>query len=191
MPAPRQPDIRLVVASYGEDLSWISPLGLPAAVYDSTGVRPGMIPVPNVAREAGQYRRHLVANDGRFGDWNIYVQGDPFAHCEDFADRMARRDFLRRHLTPLGRVQGYSAGHTHRHSVAADRFARETLGHVPDGCQWVLGAQFAVSGPALMRWPLPWWESLLSKVLAEKHRSPWAMERLWLYILSGISFRPD
>lgn len=179
-----KPEIRLAVATHGENLSWIGRTGLPAAIYDATGAREGCIPVPNLAREAGQYLRHIVVHYGRFADWEIFLQGQPFTHCRDLLPRLAGKDFLRRHLTPLGPVQAYVAGHPHLHSRWADRFAREALGRIPDGRPWCQGAQFAVSGPAIMRRPLEWWQGLLRKTLAESRSSPWALERLWLSILS-------
>ena len=179
-----KPEIRLAVATCGENFSWIARTGLPAAIYDATGSRDGCIHVPNAAREAGQYLRHIVGNYGRFADWEIFLQGNPFAHCHDLLPRLDGRDFLRRHLTPLGGTQAYIAGHPHLHSRWADRFARAILGSIPDGQPWCRGAQFAVSGPALMRRPLEWWRGLLRKTLAESHTSPWALERLWLVILS-------
>jgi hypothetical protein len=184
-----QPRLRLVIATHGEDLAWIDRTGIPAVIYDaSSSGKPGLIPVPNLAREAGQWLRHIVGNYGRFADWEIFLQGDPFAHCPDILDRMRGRDFLRRHFTPLGRQQAYVAGHRHPHSIAADHFARELLGHIPDGVPWILGGQFAVSSPALMKRPLTWWTALRDKVLAEPKTSPWAMERLWLHLLNA---RPD
>lgn len=181
-----QPRIRLVVASHGEDLAWLDRTGVPAVIYDaSSSGRPGLVPVPNVAREAGQWLRHLVREYGRFADWEIFLQGDPFPHCPHLLARLRGRGFLRRPVTPFGRLQGYVAGHRHPHSIAADRFARDLLGTIPDGCQWIIGAQFAASGPALMKYSLAWWTALRDKVLAEPKTSPWAMERLWYHLLTS------
>ena len=139
------PLIQVVVATYGEDLEWVDGLGIPAFIYDATGQRAGLIPVPNAAREAGQWLHHIVTHYHHLADWTIFLQGDPFAHCHDLRERLDARDFLRRHVTPLGRTQRYVAGHRHRHSIAADRLAREILGIVPDGAPWIIGGQFAAS----------------------------------------------
>jgi hypothetical protein len=180
-----KPVIHLVIATHGEDLAWLDDIGLPAFVYDATGTRPGLIAVPNAAREAGQWLHHIVTHYHRLADWTLFLQGDPFAHCPDLREQLHARDFLRRHVTPLGRTQRYLAGHRHAHSIAADRLARDILGHVPDGAPWILGGQFAASAPALNARPLAWWQRVQQRVLAGSNSSAWAMERLWLHLLGG------
>ena len=82
------PDIRLVVARYREDVSWLRALGLPCVVYnkgpelDPAGLPPGtrVETLPNIGREAHTYLTHILAHYDRMPRHTVFVQGDPFAH---------------------------------------------------------------------------------------------------------------
>lgn len=81
-------DIQLVVARYGEDLSWLREMGLPCVVYnkgpelDLGRLPPGteVVALPNVGREAHTYFTHILANYGRLPGFTAFLQGNPFAH---------------------------------------------------------------------------------------------------------------
>jgi hypothetical protein len=83
-----EPSVDIVVASYGENLSWMKwiPSDWRVFLYNSKegredfpeGVEP--IRVPNRGREAGQYLEHLVRNHGDHSDYTLFVQGMPFDH---------------------------------------------------------------------------------------------------------------
>ena len=178
------PSISLVVATYGESVDWVPPLGLTTFIYDATASRPGMIHVPNQAREAGQYLRHIVAHYGRFQDWQIFLQGDPFPHCPDLAVVLATRSFVGRHYFPLGRELGLDLTSRHPHSLATAEFCHHAFGRTPPWVRWTPGAQFAASRQSLMAWPLGFWQRLLDLALTKPDASPWAMERLWGWLLN-------
>lgn len=85
----------VVVASYGENLAWLSRLCHPHIVYNAhpLGAREHFIewrgrdcfmrsrpvsyqPVPNVGREAGQFLFHIASRYDSLADFTIFVQAD-------------------------------------------------------------------------------------------------------------------
>jgi hypothetical protein len=88
MSTPQQPTVDLVIASYGEDLSWMKwiPENWRVFVYNAKGGRTefpeGVTPihVPNRGREGGQYLEHIIRNYGDHSDYTLFLQGMPFDH---------------------------------------------------------------------------------------------------------------
>lgn len=79
--------VQLVVARYREDVSWVPQLDLPAVVYDKSGQGlpgsmpvPGVVPLPNIGREAHTYFTHIVREYDRLAEVTVFLQGDPFFH---------------------------------------------------------------------------------------------------------------
>jgi hypothetical protein len=86
----------LVVARYTEDLSWLRkrPANLTVTVYDKSSDAAGgegVIPLPNVGREAHTYLHHIVSRYESLAEWTIFCQGKPFDHAYDFKKFL--RDF--------------------------------------------------------------------------------------------------
>ena len=174
----------MAVASYGEDLSWTTRVSGPVTIYDASksGCFPGAVSVENRAREAGQYLFHIVENYPLFYDWEVFVQGNPFAHANDPILKGGAFDWSWRPFQPLGNLVSFNPRGC-EHDRWAARFATEWMGGVPAGLHWVVGAQFGVHRKLLLNRPLRYWRSLREKVLAEEDRSPWAMERLWMALV--------
>lgn len=88
MSTTQQPTVDLVIASYGEDLSWMKwiPENWRVFLYNAkegrTEFPDGVAPVfiPNRGREAGQYLEHIVRNYGDHSDYTLFLQGMPFDH---------------------------------------------------------------------------------------------------------------
>lgn len=176
---------RLCVATYGEDVSWVPATGYDASIYDATGQRPGLIPVANEAREASQYLRHIIAHYGDFRPYEIFLQGEPLAHSPSLMSMLRHRPWRCVPAMPLGlRCIGH-ASPPRRHYRAAQAFAQDLGIEFPAGRDWHIGAQFAASREALMARPLAWWRRVLAKCIIEREISPWAIERLWMEILSA------
>ena len=183
---------RLCVASYGEDVSWVARTGIEAVIYDATGSRPGLVPVPNEARETSQYLRHIVAHYGAFRDHELFLQGNPFAHQPAILPMLRRRLWATKRFMVLGsRVLNFDPLNQHPHTGDAMSLAEELGITLTKQSLWTVGAMFAVSREALMSYPLPWWRRLLARVIIEREVSPWAMERLWLELFRPVDSPPE
>ena len=176
---------RLCVATCGEKLDWI-PAHIEACIYDATGTRPGLIHVPNEAREASQYLRHIVTHYGAFRDYEIFLQGDPAPHHPGIVSALRCRPWLGKRVHPLGKMlMKFDRRNRNIHTRLGVEIAEEFGIDLPDGSPWTVGAMFAASREALMSRPLAWWERLLAAAIIEREHSPWVMERLWLAVMRG------
>lgn len=182
---------RLCVASHGEDVSWVAGSGIEAVVYNASRSRPGLVEVPNEAREASQYLRHIIAHYGSFRHHELFLQGNPFAHQPAILSILRRRLWATKRVMALGsRILNFDPQNQHLHTREAMSLAKELDIILTNRSLWTVGAMFAVSREALMSYPLPWWRRLLARVIIEREVSPWAMERLWLELFRPVDSPP-
>ncbi|GAA5124690.1 DUF3431 domain-containing protein [Luteolibacter yonseiensis] len=176
--------VRLCVATFGEDISWVAETGFEACVYDATRSRAGLIPVKNEAREASQYIRHIVEHYGDFRDHEVFLQGSPKPHNSSILHAMSLRPWTGKRVHSLGRVtMSFDPNMALPHYEHTIPFAREIGLRMDELQPWTIGAMFAASREALMDRPREWWEMLLEKAVIECAWSPWVLERLWLSII--------
>jgi Protein of unknown function (DUF3431) len=175
-------EIRLCVASYGEDLSWLKHFHYDRCVYDATGIRHGLIPVPNRAREAGQYIRHIITNYGNFADFEVFLQAHPYDHSPNLQQDLAAGIYRERSVRALGRLVEFDYSARNEHERFAINLASDIFGGLPHALHWTPGAQFSASRKAIMSRSLDFWKRLLRKIESEPQTSPWAIERLWLHL---------
>ena len=76
--------IRLVVAKYNEDISWINKIkNHKITVYDkSENPLKYTIKLPNVGREGHTFLYHIVENYDNLDDITVFLQGNPFEHIQ-------------------------------------------------------------------------------------------------------------
>lgn len=96
--------IDIVIARYNENIEWIRNLdpsfniiiynkGAPLQLYNMKNVT--VINVPNKGRESETYLRYIYDRYENLPDATIFVQGDPFDHCNDiFAFLNAATKFI-------------------------------------------------------------------------------------------------
>src|ERR1035437_6304439 len=91
-PRTRDPGRQLVVSAYHEDLAWLAGVECDVLVYHKGGNCPQGIPcvrLPNIQREAGTYRYHIVTQYDSLAPITMFVQGDPFYHSDRFLERLS------------------------------------------------------------------------------------------------------
>jgi hypothetical protein len=78
----------LIVAKYQEDLSWLSQVnGYEVVVYDKYDISSSNY-LPNIGREAHTYIHHIIENYENLATINVFVQGNPFVHCDNFLNNL-------------------------------------------------------------------------------------------------------
>lgn len=170
------------MASYGEDVAWVAATGLEACIYDATGSRAGLLPVPNQAREAGQYLHHIIQNFGQFRDYEIFLQGDPFPHNLMIMETIALEPWKNKRFEPLSfPFIPFNPNSFLPHSEHLIPFGFAI--NVTQFEGWHMGALFAASRESIEARPLHWWQALHEKVIREPW-SPWVMEQLWMSIFN-------
>lgn len=202
----------IVVARYNENLDWLRPFMSDAIIYNkgpseealeaswvSHGAR--VEHLPNVGRESNTYLSHIVENyDDGLADWTVFVQGNPFDHCQD----------IRRNLVTCDRESGMSPNYTRRlanlYWLCEEFKIAEWGGHVnepypgnfrdfwnrfirvpfpPDKFLNVyFGANFAVSKSRILCRPKSDYEEMLQTVMTPNPEAGHFLERSWSYLFT-------
>lgn len=163
----------LIVAKYQEDTSWVNGIDWDVHVITNGVDR------ENTGREAGVWFWWIVQNYEKIKPEETYafVQGDPFPHCVDIHDRLLQSYSK---FTPLANVafecQGDGSPH-HPGIPVADSALRWFNMDVEEPIEFYPGAQFAISGEDLLRYPKGFYEAM--ELNMEEEHAPWCMERLW------------
>lgn len=180
-------ELRLVVASCGEDLAWLEHVAGDVEISDASASLsgPNVVRVPNGGREAGQYVRHILRTWPYFPSWTAFVQGHPFDHSPDLLQRLAAARWPdTKRVVFLSRVVQFRGPNADGHGCAAMELAQRLFGMVPE-CEWTVGAQFVVSASAILSRPRSFWEALLSEI-ERRDDGAWAIEPLWGAIFSEL-----
>jgi len=76
--------VKLIIARYREDITWVDSLGYDYIVYDKGGA-PGIssVKLENFGREAHTYLTHIVREYDALSHINVFLQGNPFDHIGD------------------------------------------------------------------------------------------------------------
>lgn len=211
-----RPAVEVVVARYGEDVSWTAGLGYPVTIYDKSG-RPGPLALPNIGREAHTYLTHIVRRYGSLAAYTVFVQGAPFEHMPagatpaSFADRIAQNVRLGVKFTGfaafklkcdrLGRPHDLAdpARHGHRPGFGkdipvGDVYARLFGEPVPETFLTPAPAgMLFVARERILARPLDFYRQALGLVAADPDDAQnigHAFERLWQIVFRGKTKMP-
>lgn len=169
------------MASYYENTEWVKDLNIPYVIYcASPNKAEGTVSVPNLAREASQYLYHIITNYNKFYDYEIFSQGSYLAHIPDFPEKIKQGEYKKYDLFQFHKTFPYG---NHPHDEYAKQFYKEWFGADNLNYYYSSGAFFSVTKKRLEKRSLNYYEELYYKVVSESSTSPWAMERLWQYIL--------
>jgi len=77
-------NVKVIIARYQEDISWVEEFGYDYVVYDKGGDPvANSIQLSNIGRESHTYLTHIIENYDNLAPFNIFVQGNPFDHIDD------------------------------------------------------------------------------------------------------------
>jgi hypothetical protein len=165
------PSTDVVIASYGEDLRWMSwlPDSWRHFVYctkaDRTDLPDGAVILPNVAREAGQYLHHLATRYDELADITLFLQGFPFDHNAPAVIRTLLNKELPHPICYLGANPPMGPMHKPHFDQAkailrkgCDVIGKEEIGDV---IPFSVGAQFYVRREVVHAYPREYYQRLL------------------------------
>ena len=76
--------VKLIIARYEEDLSWLDRMKYDYVVYDkSDNPDKNSIILRNIGRESHTYLTHIVRQYDVLAEHNVFLQGNPFDHLND------------------------------------------------------------------------------------------------------------
>lgn len=169
----------IIIARYVENISWVDKLqGFKITVYDKSEEFNNYIKLPNKGRESDTFLRHIIDNYNNLSDINIFVQGHPFDHCNNFFDLINNN-----YYTTLGYNQTCDKlGNPHHYGLQILEVWNEiTNKDLPDIINYTPGAMFIVEKQQILQYDISFYEKLLQ--LHEKYNEmPWIIERFWRYI---------
>jgi hypothetical protein len=176
----------LVVARYQESVRWISavPSQYNVFLYDkgygTTGIK-----LPNIGRESHTYLYHIVHRYNQLADYTVFSQGDPFFHLPDFMMTLEKLLYSKPDWEAWGlelECDRWGGPHHKEKLPCQEIYSAITNKALPEKLKFNCGAQFIVSRKMILKIKKPQWEKALG--LSKTMRLlPWAIERLWPYLL--------
>lgn len=208
-------NVKVIIARFAEDVSWVPQLGLDCVIYDKQGdLRDNAIQLENIGREAHTYLSHIITNYDRLAAYNVFLQGSPFDHLVPTGDGSV--SILKKRIEDVVDIGLAYAGLSYL-MIVCDCLGRphdlndparkgrwpgwgrdipvgevfEQLFSVPAPEQFVVkGAAglFAVRRERILARPKAFYERALRLVLADpldERNTGHAFERLWESIFNG------
>ena len=167
--------LRLVVAAYDEDLSWLKQVD---KKWEISVIRKDK-DIPNVGREASSF---LYAMEKFYEDdgWICFLQGDPFHHCTNILNLLNNiRDYYLIFIPLSDKVlQTYANGGPYDRNLPVKEWHERWIGKWPGNIAFAPGGQFIT--------PAAWIRSRTLEELREARTAveeldvgAYTMERLW------------
>lgn len=165
--------MKLIVARYQEDVSWVD--RFPA--WESVIVQKD-VDLPNFGREPASF---FWAMDKLYETNHTlaFVQGDPYPHAPEMDLRVVDR------FTWLGNPIYVSDenGNPHHGGLPVRGRLKEWFGQEwSEPVRFAAGGQFLIPGHLLRRWPREKYTELLEAMSVGEN--PWVMERLWGHLFA-------
>jgi hypothetical protein len=178
--------MKVVVAHYNENISWLNNIGCNYIVYSkgSVDLIYSNTTLTNVGREADTYLHHIIENYDCLDNTLIFLQGNPFDHCHDVLHKVnnitdQEIKWLCSNWGPVTKdYQGGPGSIPLPLLELCDKLfdlkfdQTKTFTFSP-------GAQYVVPKKFILNKSLDWWKYCYSIFNNYIDTSPWAYERLW------------
>jgi hypothetical protein len=181
-------DKTLVIARYGEDLSWIGNINCQYLIYNKgLPLNIPSIPTANIGRESETYLRYIKDNYHNLPNIVIFAQGNPFDHCADFINKVNSIELLDAdYITLCDATYSINIDTAQPYlKEVTEKFIPE-YSNVHKGWDFGAGAQYAVSKKLILKKPIDWWEHLYNTHIHystlnsdSQLNIPHVFERLW------------
>lgn len=192
MTEDKRSDTQLIIANYQEDLNWVSRFQHTCFVYRKGnsnfefGNNVLTFDLPNIGREAHTFLHHIVENYDNLGEYNIFLQGNPFDHFKEIErclnDLPYSLDVCKRYSEGC-----YGLADDHLDETIAFcnniRVYPESIDRIyfevhPVKYVFSSGAQYFVNRKNIINKSKKFYYNLLTNLKWDSHE-PWSMERLW------------
>jgi hypothetical protein len=198
--------IKVVVARYKEDLSWLSQIRDLCVIYNKSPENPLMdfehsIPLVNVGREADTYLKHIIRTYPYFSDYVVFTQGNIADHVREVAgfvrhvkeidDGMLTNVPDYEGLNQFGGQQGWGTISNFQDNAHAGLPIKDwwfaMYDEAPNNneirCNYC--GIFLVSKKNILYHTLEFYEKLHAMCKEDPIYSPYVLERLWTTIFDG------
>jgi hypothetical protein len=183
--------MKIVVARYNEDISWLTPYQDLCVIYNKGNeIELPNIPLLNMGREAHTYLHHIIENYENLDDITIFTQGNPFDHCPNFVEKI--KDIVDKGIeSPFVNLSSWvlqvhklNCSYWPHHiwpNLVSD-LVEFLFGHTIERDIWFgAGAIFAVKKEAILERPLEFYKKAIKTFpqTAYCNGYAYAFERLW------------
>jgi len=179
--------MKIVVAHYNEDLSWLDKINADHIIYSKgyTNLKYSFHILPNVGREADTYLYYIINNYYSLDDIIVFLQGDPFDHCHDVVDKVNNINndndvkWLCSNWGPL--TKDYQGGPGSIPLPLLD-ICEKLFNKKFDNTKTFTfspGAQYIVPKKFILNKSLDWWKYCYFVFNEYIETSPWSYERIW------------
>lgn len=184
----------LVVAVYNEDIDWIHEITVNRIfLYLKNSLRYIEIQtkfptarieiLENIGRESHTYLHHICQHYDKLGEYTVFLQGNPFDHCEK--GKLLR--LLHNNKNPILFFGNFYScdeiGQPDHPGLPVGKMYEECFGENRKVFNFIAGAQFFLAKEILHKNSLEKYKFLLNKHYNEPE-FPWCMERYWIYLFA-------
>jgi len=184
--------VHVIIARYNEDLTWVAGLKLSYTVYNKgfDNISLPSIKLPNIGRESDTFLHYIIENYNSLPDTLVFLQGDPFPHCEDLFN-ILERSHSTDTVLPIGTGlipnDLNEVPQDHRDGLKIIVDATKTHSYYENFTtpqyKYVHGAQHIVPKKFINNKSLEFWKKL-HEANAQTKLGAYVMERMWLYIFN-------
>ena len=177
--------INIIVSYYNENLDWIINNNLQdyCIIYNkSDHYYTNSIKLNNVGREGHTYLYHIINNYNNLNDINIFTQGNPFDHCNDFINKVHNINIGYNTLSNnILNIKNYKCDNHENIPIKeiCDNLKLNTNGYFDFGT----GAIFSVDKDTILKHPLEFYKQCIQYL--ENDINPiqgYVFERIWKLI---------
>lgn len=88
-------DVKVIIARFKEDTSWVTKLNHDYLIFNKNedDVESFQYNLPNKGREGHTFTNYIVNNYEKLPDYVIFLQGNPFDHCESVLEKINEFNF--------------------------------------------------------------------------------------------------
>ena len=179
-----------VIARYNEDLTWLASLKFPYTIYNkgSDNISLPSIKLPNIGRESGTFLYYIIENYNSLPDTLIFLQGDPFPHCEDLFN-VLENNYNTDIVLPVGtgllpnNLNVVPQDHQDDLKIIVNATKTDSYykNFIEPQYKYVHGAQYIVPKEYITNKSLEFWKNLYNANQQTK-LGAYVMERMWMYI---------
>jgi hypothetical protein len=183
----------IVISRYNENLDWLKELKFPYIIYNKgeNNINYPSIPTPNVGRESETFLRYIVENYPNFPDEIVFLQGNPFDHCNNILFLLNSNKNMNLTYQIKDKIVFLMNKHLEKYYLESDingnphhpglpiKEILDQIGIEYNGSLlFSQGAQYLILKSCLLSKSLEWWKHIYH-IHNNIPSSPWVFERIW------------
>lgn len=159
--------MKVVIARYNEDLSWISKIKYETIVFNKNENEKHLFEnnLPNVGREGHTFFNFIVNNYKNLPDFIAFLQGNPYDHCPNFIEIINNFDF-KKDFTPIGPLFEETTKYESINKEVTS-FSKKIGFDLKFPLFCVRGAQYIISKNLIQKKPIEYYKKILDTVSHE------------------------